>query len=415
MMSVEGPVLTGIIARSPAPKENLAAYGICLALLLLCEAPILGIISGAIALVRDQESFRSFRRFSLTNSIVLTALLAILCLEPVLRLVTAGVFGVDAATGELVQHGLWPLTLCPLAVGMRRFYQGILVKAQRSRLVSIGTVIRLSTMLVLGVVLFRISGLPGVQVATIALGLGMVCEGAFVWAVSRELVSELPPESHASVAKGVETSSQLAIARFYYPFALSTVIAISIHPLVSFFLARGAMPLESLAVFPVLTSLTLLFRSLGFAFQEAAVSALAESGENIGAVRSAARAVAVGSTLGLGVIVLTPLSTWWYVSVSGLSPELVEIIRLPAAALFISPALATWVCFERGAFLAARRTAAITWSGALELTVVVAMMSLGIRLLPFPGVNVAAVSLLCAGLLSASFLRALRARGDGCE
>lgn len=62
MMSVEGPYLAALIARSPEPKFNLAAYGVAYSLALIIEAPIIMIISALVALVRDEYSFKEIKK-----------------------------------------------------------------------------------------------------------------------------------------------------------------------------------------------------------------------------------------------------------------------------------------------------------------------------------------------------------------
>ena len=65
MMSVEGPYLAALIARSPEPKFNLAAYGVAYSLALIIEAPIIMIMSASVALVKNKDSskFESRTKF----------------------------------------------------------------------------------------------------------------------------------------------------------------------------------------------------------------------------------------------------------------------------------------------------------------------------------------------------------------
>ena len=62
------------------------------------------------------------------------------------------------------------------------------------------------------------------------------------------------------------------IGRFYVPLALTSLLAIVVNPLVTFFLGRSRSPIESLAVLPVVTGLVFIFRSGAIAYQEVAVA-----------------------------------------------------------------------------------------------------------------------------------------------
>ncbi len=71
-MSIEGPILTAVIARLLEPKFNLAAYGVAFNIALFIEAPIIMILSAATALVKDYGSFARLRNFTYTLNGIIT-------------------------------------------------------------------------------------------------------------------------------------------------------------------------------------------------------------------------------------------------------------------------------------------------------------------------------------------------------
>ena len=66
--------------------------------------------------------------------------------------------------------------------------------------------------------------------------------------------------------------SYRSIFAFYYPLAMTSILALGVHPMITFFLGQSRMPLESLAVMPVVNSLVFLFRSFGLSYQEVAIA-----------------------------------------------------------------------------------------------------------------------------------------------
>ena len=86
-------------------------------------------------------------------------------------------------------------------------------------------------------------------------------------------------------------------------------------------------PLESLAVWSVITGLLFMFRSPGVAYNEVMV-ALLEEPESKQALRRVARNIAIGTTLVILVFVLTPLSELWLQHIAALLPDLVETGRI---------------------------------------------------------------------------------------
>src|SRR5690606_27079791 len=52
------------------------------------------------------------------------------------------------------------------------------------------------------------------------------------------------------------------IAAFYLPLALTSLIGLSVQPMLTFFMGNSVRPVESLAVFPVVHALSFFFRSM---------------------------------------------------------------------------------------------------------------------------------------------------------
>jgi hypothetical protein len=79
--------------------------------------------------------------------------------------------------------------------------------------------------------------------------------------------------------------------------------------------------------------------------------------------------------------------------VAGLSENLVSFSLLPTAVLIVVPAISAFISWNRGLLIQVRRTAAITRSVLVNVSVLVGvMLGLG-SILPVPGALLAAVSL----------------------
>ncbi|MDH3457411.1 MAG: hypothetical protein OER90_11280, partial [Gemmatimonadota bacterium] len=153
-MAVEGPFLAAIIARLVDPTFNLAAHGVAYAFALLVEAPVIMIMSASTALVDDAHSFRRLRTFTYTLNGAVTAAMLLLLVPPVFRVVMLDLIALPADVADLTYVALWLLVPWPGAIGYRRFYQGLLIRGGRTRLVAYGTVLRLTTMATTALVLY---------------------------------------------------------------------------------------------------------------------------------------------------------------------------------------------------------------------------------------------------------------------
>ena len=405
VMGVEAPLLTSLIARLPDATVNLAAYGISISLLLFCEAPILIIVSVAIALVQDRDSMRKFWNFCVVQTLASALVMFLLSRDWVFERTIALVMELPNGTPEQVKASLLILCPVPIAVAHRRFFQGILIRKGNTRSVAWGTVGRICSIILGATAFFRWSEMSGVEIGSWALLIGVTTEAMFCRWIASEAVRELRREGPNERSRLL---SNREIARFYYPLAISTVIVLTVHPIACAFLSRAELALESLALFPVLNALTIIFRSCGLAYQETAVAFLGRDPKSIGRLQECAKIIGLAASAVLAAIVFTPLSRVWFEDIGGLSPALFELGRIPAAILVLSPFVTTWVCFERAACIARGKTRLTAVSGAVELGGVALCMFVGVEVLHGVGIIVSSIGLLLAGAASGWLLTYFR-------
>jgi len=399
MMAAEGPFLAAIIARLADPAFNLAAYGVALAFALLVESPVIMMLSASIALVDDSDSYRRLRRFAHALSATMTGVMVLLLLPPVFRLVMEGLVALPPEVARQTHLALLILLPWPGAIGYRRFYQGLLIREGRTRLVAYGTVVRLLTMTTVATVLFLVGRLPGAAVGAAALSAGVVFEALASRWMARSAVRRLAPPA--------ETGEPLTlgrITRFYYPLALTSLIGLALQPMLTFFMGRAPSPVESLAVFPVIHALNFVFRALGLSYQEVVIALAGRGFEHAIPVRRFALTLAVAVSLGYAVVTATPLARIWFGDVSGLAPELVAFAIVPALILIPLPALTVLQSYQRGVLVNARRTAPATWGTALEVAVVAVAFPLLTAAFGWTGVVSSGVAFVAGRLAAVVFL-----------
>ena len=377
MMAVEGPFLAAVIARLPMPKENLAAFGVAAALAWIVESPIIMMLSASNALCRDRIAYHKLRRFSFALNGFVTVIMIALITRPVFRIVVHGLMGLPSEVARLAGQGISLLILWPAAIGFRRFYQGILIRSGRPQAVTWGTVIRLSTMAVTGLILALAVKLPGVSVGAGAMALGVIAEGLASWAMARSSIRRWRGQSDAECEFGRSLTSA-RIRKFYAPLALTSFLSFFINPLTSFFMARGRQPIESLAILPVIIGLAFLFRTAGISLQEAVIALIGDEGEHRTELARFTKRVAVLSTLGLAAVVFTPLATVWYHTVSGLSPELSAFAFLPGALLVLLPLLEATQSYQRAVLVKSHRTGPIGTAVAVQLALTTSVFAAAI-------------------------------------
>lgn len=399
IMAAEAPFVAAVIARMPDPKYNLAGFGVAYAVAMLVEAPVIMILSASTALVRGAESFTRLRRFTSVLNMSLTAVMLLLVLTPAWTQLATRVIGLPERVVELSRVGLFIMTLWPAAIGYRRFYQGLLIQAGRTRRVAWGTLTRLVTMAATSLVLLRYSSLPGAWV-----GAGGIAAGVFVEAIVSRIMAIHEVRDIRSREGETDPPDYAEIATFYWPLALTSLIGMAVHPMVTFFMGRGRFPLESLAVLPVVNSLTFIFRSIGLSYQEVAIALLGRKEADQSNVLRFAGWLAAGGTVAMCLIGFTPLSWVWFQKISGLSPELTRFALTPTRILCVIPALSVLLSMQRAVLVYGRRTGPITRATAIEVLGIFLVLGLLITEFDMVGATAAAISIVIGRVVGSLIL-----------
>jgi Na+-driven multidrug efflux pump len=391
MMSVEGPFVAAIIARLTEPKYNLAAFGVAFAVAILVESPVIMILSASTALVEGPVSFRRLRNFTFALNLAVTLAMLGLLLTPTWRVIAGAALGLPPPVVDLTQVALLLLLPWPAAIGYRRFYHGLLIRGGLTRRVAYGTVVRLAFMATTSLVLFLTTRMPGAWVGATALSAGVMAEAVISRLMVRHVVREVL-SGPAGNAVSDESVTYRKISNFYAPLALTSLISLAAHPMVTFSMGHARFALESLAVLPVVNALSFIFRSAGLSYQEVAIALLARDPRNSKPVTRFAFLLAVGASLGMGLIAFTPLAWIWFRDVSNLSADLVALALAPTRILTLLPALSVLLSLQRAFLVAERKTAPITWATLIEIGGIVAGLVLLIGGLDLVGATAAALA-----------------------
>jgi hypothetical protein len=239
-------------------------------LALLIESPIIMLLAASTALARDRDSYHLIRRFMFAVAGSLTALHALVAFTPLFDLVVVRAMGVPDDIREPARWGLRIMLPWTMSIAYRRTQQGVLIRFSHPRAVGIGTAVRLSAIiLVLGIGLL-LGRLSGIVVATLAVIAGVTSEALYaglrVRAVLRDQVAAVP-------APAVPLTLSRFLA-FYLPLSVTPLILFLAMPMSAATMSRMALPLDSLATWPVVSGLVFTLRSTGFALNEVVVSLL---------------------------------------------------------------------------------------------------------------------------------------------
>ncbi len=398
-MGVELPILTAVVERMADGDINLAAYGsVVFPLSLIVEAPIIMLLAAATALVRDRASYLLLHRFMMAAGLVLTIIHVAIAFTPLFDWICSSLLDVPEELLEPARTGMKIMTPWSWAIAYRRMQQGVLIRFGHSKVVGIGTLLRLASNLLAMYLAKELLDAPGIAVGAIGIAAGVTSEAIFAAFMVRPIVHDLK-----DIDKSVEPLTWRHLGGFYTPLALTPFMTLVLPLIGSAAMSRMTDPLQSLAAWPVVHGLVFLFRGIGMAYNEVVVALVEEPG-SVPALRRFALVVACGTVLVLGLLVATPLANLWFVVVMNLSPELATMTRIGVALCLLMPAYQVAQSWFQGVLVASKRTRAIPEAVGAYSVLVSLLFWLGVVFNPISGLYFAVLAFSCGGLLQTTWL-----------
>jgi hypothetical protein len=373
LMTVEIPMLTAVIARAAEPEINLAAWGVTFMVTLILGSPVMMFLSASTALSKDWNSYLSLRRYALIIIGLVTLLHLLLALTPLYNLFVSQLIGVPPEVVEPARLGLFILIPWAAAVGYRRFNYGVLIRFGRSRTVTVGAGIRLISDLVMISLFYLVGGLSGIVMATLAFCVGVMIEAIYsewqVRPILRDQLRQAPPV--------VERVTWQGFLAFYIPLVMTSLLQVAVNPVASAGISRMPQALESLAVWPVVFGLLIIFTSAGYAYTEVVVVLLDEA-QALPGLRRFTTGLGVATTCLLLLMTATPLAHLWFAYVAALPAGLAALASWGLWLTLPMPALTVLQSWYQGLLMYGKKTSAITESVVIFILINSLILGLGV-------------------------------------
>lgn len=407
LMGAELPLISAVMARLADPQAHLAAYGgVVFPIALIIEAPIIMLLSASTALAKDWDAYQKMRGFMLRWAAWLTLLHILVAFTPLYYWIARDLIGAPMEVLEPGKIGLRIMTPWTWAIAYRRFNQGVLIRYGHSNAVGWGTLIRLlanGSCLAIGFA----KGLPGIVVATTAMVVGVLAEAFFIYYISRAVLAQLRTISPAS-----EGLTSRRFLRFYFPLAMTSLVALLIMPILATSMSRMPHSLDSLAVWPALNGFVFMFKAIGLSYNEVVVALVDRKG-GYAALRRFTNWIMLFTTGLMVVIVASPLAGVWFGGLTGLPDDLESLAVFALWWTLPMAAMSVWASWHTGILVHAGQTQPVNESVILSLLVCVTIQVVGVWTQTLPGVYVAVFGWTAGQVLQSLWLsiRSRRLRG----
>lgn len=402
-MSLEGPILQSGVARFENAKINLAALGVTISVYSLIWSPIYSIISASNSLVSDRKSYLIVRNFVYLLGTLLVLLACIVVFSSLFDLITYKLMSLTAEISNIVKEAMICLLPAPFFIAYRRFYQGILISVKKTKYIAYGTFVRLISLLVVFIILIYHPIKNSASMAAFVWTLSYLVEAIY----ARCSCSPYIKEMWQLVLVNQRVSSYWDMCNFYFPLALTSLLNSGTHIALTFFIGHASLPVESLALYPILVSISWFFVCSSLALQELVIHSAGNKNQELSQLGSFAVQLCLIMISVQAVIFLTPISNILFITVYGLDSQLVQIAQEVAPLLLIIPLITVSAVWQRGVLIHAKKTLSITFSGLLELICLCLSMFAFAQLSEFSGLKSALISLIisrtvgCLSLLPA--------------
>ena len=399
-MSIETPMVSAVIARLANAETNLAAFsGIVFPLAFIIEAPIVMLLSASTALSKDWPSYHKVWKFMMIASGILTLLHLIIVLTPLYDFIVRDLLGVPEQIIAPARLGLTIMLPWVWSIAYRRFHQGVLIRFGHSRLVSIGTGVRLLADILVLSMGYLLGNVQGIVVGSAAVAAGVVAEAVYIGIVAHPVV-KLEVRTAALIA---ETLTTRAFFAFYLPLVMTAFLSFLSSSITSAALSRMPLAIESLAIWSALNGLNFSLRSPGVAYNEVVVALLDEAG-SYKALRQFAWKLLLVMSLVIILFTATPISGFWFQRLTALKPALANLAQQAMWLALPMPALATAQSWFQGIILHSRKTRSITESVIIFLTSISLAYLAGIAWGKTAGLFVGVAGLTLSSLVQVAWL-----------
>ena len=292
LMSVSHSVINAFLARQHDYVTALAGFSVAMVLHLFLASPSYQNHTVTIAMVRGRRSLRGTVRFVVLVACYVSLMLALVAFTPVGDLVLKRFLGVNDEIAAAARSALSLLVALPFITGFRGLFQGLVIKARRTTLVSVATAVRIGALLIFLAVGAR--WFTGAKLGAFALLACVATETAVIGACAWHC--EIP-------AADSDEKGTWEILRFAFPLAYSSCLQQTIPLLINAVISRLPDGPQALAGFGVIRGFLFLLAGPMRNLQQAYLTL----------VRSAADfspLVHFGKRVALGLALLLVVTAW---------------------------------------------------------------------------------------------------------
>jgi hypothetical protein len=333
------------LARYPNAAYELATFALAAGTFNLFDAALIFMPQLVNVLVRSRASARLCLGFTLAVCGVMTVPVLLLAIPAVGRPILGRVFHLE---GEQLRSVILYLALLSpniVILGLRHYYTGLIVQAERTRLVTI-----LNAAYLVAIWIFLIAGHRAGWGAVATMAIAQLTASALQLAALKWVASRVTDPEYGGSSERLTLRD---IFDFFWPVALTSVMFSLSRPILYIFLARLPNPAPVLAAMRVGFDFAMIFHNLLNQFRH--VFATFGKEDLVGVRRFMIRVTGVVVILMVAVS-WTPVSEWILRVLIGVEGEVLVRSRQVLMVMCLLPVMLSWRNYYHGLAMINRQT-----------------------------------------------------------
>ncbi|MGI6609037.1 MAG: hypothetical protein ACOX4G_00745 [Limnochordia bacterium] len=376
------------LAHTTQPDVALASYAVGMSTLALFETAASMLRVTAVTLVRVKEDVRVVLRAGFAAVVAFVAIAGVFCQTPALPWVFRHVLGVAPELIPLAVTVFRIMLILPMGSGLRSFFQGLIVRQQRTGFVMFATIVRLGVMTATIVTLVKLRPHWGGAIGAVTFLLGVWTEATLSFLVFRQGRHEMASRATPSLV------TNRTVLSFLLPLMVSGMVSNSGRMFLNAGLAGEGVPAEVLAAFAIAWSVVWVIASaVSGVHQMLLVFADDRNPEMLSAIRRFFVVLAVVCVALIAVLSFTPLTKLVLQKVMGTPEELMAGTTRAMRWLVLLPLALAWEEWLLGRIYQRRRTDVVLWGKLMKVAVMGLTAGPGYRVLASLGSAVGSVAM----------------------
>ncbi|MDP6418853.1 MAG: hypothetical protein QF492_04065 [Candidatus Krumholzibacteria bacterium] len=328
MMTLAGPLINMALGRSGDAKLHLAAYAVGFGMLIFLNASLFPFQSTVAKLAVGAESRSSLLKKGLQMAGILFLVELALGFVPASERLISTLMGSTPEVSALARQVILVQVPIILLLPVRSFFYGTIMRHRNTKIISLSTGLRLSTLSIVVFALVGYSFLPAAVAGASSLTIGIAVETLYAGFRARKLIRE--------DARGINEGEDRAISwrsffAFQGPLMVNAVTWSSMRPVMNAIVGRCEDPTLAQAGYGFVLPLLILMSSPLWAFQSTTL-VLVKSRNDFGKMMRFGALAMLAFSLSIVLVAWTPLLRPVLEKVFFLSPSMLAYV-LPAILL----------------------------------------------------------------------------------